>query len=67
MRIQKQNKHGEWDTVTEGSHLRRIMSDWGKYVYEFTDNNKNTYHLTLDAIDLEKIKGQRGLHWWRVC
>lgn len=57
MRIQRQNKHGSWDTLAQGA-MRRVASDWGKYIYEFTNDkneNKTLYRITLDESEVEKF------------
>ncbi len=63
MKIQRQNKHDFWETLGEGT-IHRISSDWGKYVYEFSElinGNRIIYRVTLDATEIEKVaQGFKG-------
>lgn len=58
MRIQRQNKHGSWNVLAEGT-IRRISSGWGEYTFELTNDrneNKTIYRVTLDSDEIDKIK-----------
>ncbi len=63
MRIQRQNKHGSWDTLGEGT-ICRISSDQGKYTYEFSElinENRIVYRVTIDTIEIQKVaQGFKG-------